>query len=206
MVRLRPKTCSRNGSRRSTKTNQTTRQTPTGSSQSYSINQSPEPSFKKQKLTYGIYKEKVIEEDRQNVDKTIVDVVEDSINVRYQWSEESEYSENDEHETSLSEAMSQSVLLQNAIHSERKYRTLSEAEVSVLSNFVRRTVFRRIKFINDALMRKLLPEIYDRLKIKNSDDREKKTYDLIKFTKETLRSRRGYSTIIFCNKLRGKPY
>jgi hypothetical protein len=206
MVRPRPKTRSRNGSRRSTRSNQTTRRTPTRSRESNSLNQSPEPSVKKQKLTYGLNEEKEVKESQCNKHNTTADVVEDSINAGDNWSDESEYSENDDNETSLSEAMSQSVLLQKAIRSQRKYQTLSEAEVSVLSNFVRRTVFRRIKFINDALMIKLLPEIYDRLRIQKMDEREKKTNDLIKFTKETLSSRRGYSTMILCNKLRGKQY
>jgi hypothetical protein len=82
---------------------------------------------------------------------------------------------------------------------------LSPAEITTLSAFVRRTVFRRMKFLNDALMMKLLPEIYELFQITNDQESKmKKTNEIIKQTKEILSSRRGYSTLAVYEKLRGK--
>jgi hypothetical protein len=189
---------------------------------------SPEPVTKKQKLSYD---NKIYEGNANNVEivgkgkstekKKVLEYDDTldagNIHAGEDWSDGSEGSRNDDdgddnedmdddNETSLTDELSQSKHLQNSLRSQKKYTSLTSAEITILSNFVRRTVFRRIKFINDGLMMKLLPEIFDKLNITKEDDQTRKTSDLIKFTKELLSSRRGYSTLIVCNKLRGKYF
>jgi len=109
----------------------------------------------------------------------------------------------DDEGTTLTDEMTSWKMTKKDFLNRNKVKSLTEAEVSNLSNFVRRTVFRRMKFINDGLMVKLLPEIHQRLGIEDAEDKTKKTDDIMRFTKETLSSRRGYSTMVLCNKLRG---
>ena len=85
-----------------------------------------------------------------------------------------------------------------------KYSTLMSAEVHALSHYIRRTLFRKIKFVNEPIMMDLLPEVFKKLDISDPDEQKKKTRDLMKCIKDTLSSRRGYTTQIVVNKLRGK--
>jgi hypothetical protein len=86
----------------------------------------------------------------------------------------------------------------------KKYPSLQEAEIHALSHYIRRTLFRKLKFLNHAIMQDLLKEIHLKLEITDPEKQREKITDLIKCTKDTLTSRRGYTSQIIVNKLRGK--
>jgi len=87
---------------------------------------------------------------------------------------------------------------------QKKYPSLNEAETHALSHLIRRTLFRKLKFLNHAIMQDLLKEIHLKLEITDPEKQREKITDLIKCTKDTLSSRRGYTSQIIVNKLRGK--
>jgi len=86
----------------------------------------------------------------------------------------------------------------------KKYPSLNQAETHGLAHFIRRTIFRKLKFLNHAIMQDLLKEIHLKLEITDPEKQREKINDLIKCTKDTLSSRRGYTSQIIVNKLRGK--
>jgi hypothetical protein len=177
---------------------------------------SPEPTSKKQKLVYEEEKSPSPDVTTKKVRKPAGGALDDvrvnsrsvtAVHAGQDWgSEEGSLSEESMNEdlVTLNDDKSNMAMTKTIIKNKKKYPTLKDAETHALSHFIRRTLFRRIKFLNDSIMHGILDELYKKLEITDPEDRKTKTSDLIKCTRDTLSSRRGYSNQIIINKLRSK--
>jgi len=85
----------------------------------------------------------------------------------------------------------------------KKYQSLTKEEINQLMTYARKTFFRRCKFVNNGILHSHLNTFFKHMMISDPNMKTNKTCEVIKCVKDTLSSRRGYSTTLICNKMRG---
>jgi hypothetical protein len=89
-------------------------------------------------------------------------------------------------------------------HYGKKYSSLTKEEINQLTTYTRKTFFRRCKFVNPGILHSHIDKFYTHMMVNDPEEKVSKTYHVMQCVKDTLSSRRGYSTTLICNKMRGK--
>jgi hypothetical protein len=84
-----------------------------------------------------------------------------------------------------------------------KYVALTKEEINHLTTYTRKTFFRRCKFVNHGILHLHMKTFFDHMMVRDDSAKIKKTFAVVQCVKDTLSSRRGYSTTLICNKMRG---
>jgi hypothetical protein len=89
-------------------------------------------------------------------------------------------------------------------HYGKKYSALTKEEINQLTTYTRKTFFRRCKFVNPGILHSHMDKFFTHMMVNDHNEKVTKTYHVMQCVKDTLSSRRGYSTTLICNKMRGK--
>jgi uncharacterized protein YaaR (DUF327 family) len=87
------------------------------------------------------------------------------------------------------------------------YSLLNEAEHSVLVQYFRRTLFTKVKFIDNKMLSmntNIIAECYKKISCTDSNEQQKKYIGIVRLMKETLNSRRGYVSEKTRDTMKGK--
>jgi hypothetical protein len=85
----------------------------------------------------------------------------------------------------------------------RKYCTLTRDEVNQLTTYTRKSFCRRCKFVSSGILNSHKPIFFRQILLHDVKLQNEKTFHIFQCVKDTLSSRRGYSTTQICHKLRG---